>query len=203
MVINEEWSVAEKKFLVKKCLNEGCMNFVQYGRQHWRSKDIKIISNNCPNLKQLMMDTNMNASMQSWPVLVAPWTSLQHLTLHMRPKFGGMFEGVELHLTLPNLATIVLMEDGEYNKVERTPSFLPDLEGCGKLKTAAFLHGFFRFNNDILPGEKLPFPLGLRNLNLMWSKFHDEFMNFVKYEEMKLVLPGLVNFGPCKIPLDM
>ena len=200
MVINEEWSVAEKKFLVKKCLNEGCMNFVQYGRQHWRSKDIKIISNNCPNLKQLMMDTNMNASMQSWPVLAAPWTSLQDLILHMCPKFGGLFEGVELHQTLPNLAKIFLTEDGKYNQDERTPSFLPDLEGCGKLKTAIFLHGFFCFKDDIVPGEKLPFPIGLTKLNLMGSKFHDEYMNNVTYVEIKKVLPELENFGPCKVP---
>ena len=200
MAISEDWSAMEWKFLVDKCLNATCLRFYQYGSHNWHTQDIESISIKCPNLQQLIMNLKMNANLQSWPLLAAPWTSLQDLTIHCHTKLGGIFESVELHLTLPNLARIFLTEDGEYLTQEREPSFLPDLEGCTKLEIAVFMHGFFRFGDDILPGDNLPLPPGLTNLNLMGSRFHEEFMNRINYEEIKKVLPRLQCFGACRIP---
>ena len=56
------------------------------------------------------------------------------------------------------------------------------------------------FKDDIVPGEKLPFPIGLTKLNLMGSKFHDEYMNNATYGKIQKVLPELESFGPCKVP---
>ena len=155
------------------------------------------MSYKCPNMKLLMMPLNAN-TVPSWPILPTPWTSLQVLTIHS-PKFGRIFEGVQLHLTLPNLRQIFLFYEGN-QKVDTEPSFLPGLEGCDKLEVAVFLHGFFRFNGEILTGDDLPLPPGLKRLNLMGSRFHEEFMNGIKYEDIKKVRTGLRGFGACQIP---
>ena len=195
-MISDEWLALDWKFLIEKCSNERWISFRHFsGDQvyigNWQTKDIESIAIKCPNLSLLIMGINMNANMQSWPMLAAPWTSLQDLQIDCRPKFGGIFEGVELHLTLPNLWRIILSEDGDYHKQEREPSFLPDLKGCNKLDVVVFKRGFFRFGEDILPGDDLPLPPGLNVLNLMRSQFHEEFMNRIKYEDIKKVLPGL------------
>ena len=44
---------------------------------------------------------------------------------------------------------------------------------------------------ETLPGDKLPLPQDLRVLNLSESKFHEEFMNQITYEDLKKVLPRL------------
>ena len=203
VAISDEWSALDWTFLIEKCLNERWISFRHFSGEHssvlrganpdghWQTKDIESIATKCPNLQLLIMGITMNANMQSWPMLAAQWTSLVDLTIHCRPKFGGIFEGVELHLTLPNLWRIVLTEDVEYHKQEREPSFLPDLKGCNKLQVAVFMYGFFRFGEDILPGDDLPLPPGLDTLNLGRSQFHEEFMNRIKYEDIKKVLPGL------------
>ena len=145
----------------------------------------------------LMMELNANI-MPSWPILPTPWTSLQNLTIRSL-KFGAIFEGVELHLTLPNLRKIFLFELGKHEQDDE-PSFLPNLKGCNKLEAAIFLHGFFRFNGKILPGDELPLPPGLEWLNLMGSRFHEDFMNRIKEGDIKKVLPLLQFFRDCKIP---
>ena len=194
---------------MKKCLNNKWKSFRHFSgdqvhMRHWQAKDIESFSIKCSNLKLLIMGLDMNASMQSWPMLAAPWTSLQDITIHCRPNFGRIFEDVELHMTLPNLWRIVLTEDNHLHchEQERQPSFLPDLRGCNKLKYAIFMRGFYRFGDDILPGftsmrraigpgDDLPLPQGLDTLNLMGSTFHEEFMNRLKYEDIKKVLPQL------------
>ena len=208
MVISKEWSAFDRKFLIKKCINERWKTFHQYsGNQvnigHWQKKDIESFCLKCPHLEEITMCLRTNITLQSWPMLASSWTSLQNLTIHCLPNFGGIFESVELHLTLPNLLRLYLTEDGEFNKQEREPSFLPDLEGCDKLKVAIFMHGFFRFSDDVIPGERLPLPPGLANINLMGSRFHEEFMNSITIKDLKKVLPGLKNLGPCKIPEHM
>ena len=200
VVISEEWSILEWRFLVDKCQNEGWSSFHHYRSQthHWHTKDIETTSTKCPNLKGLMMNMDADANiMQSWPMLPTPWTSLQTLTI-WRTKLGGIFEGVKLHKTLPNLVEIRVCEVREDGDTE--PSFLPDLKGCDKLKLAVFLHGFFRFDGEILPGDELPLPPGLITLNLMGSRFQEEFMNRIKYEDIKKVQPGLQKFHSCQIP---
>ena len=197
-MISGEWSASEWNFLRDKCLNEGWSNFHQQDKSnHWHAHDLETISTKCPNLKNLAMQLNANI-MPSWPILPTPWTSLQNLTIHSL-KFGGMFEGVELQQTLPNLRKIFLFVLGKQEQ-EKEPSFLPDLRGCDKLEAAIFLHGFFRFNGEILPGDEMPLPPGLKWMNLMGSRFHEEFMNRIKYEDIKKVLPLLQSFGVCKIP---
>ena len=192
-----------------KCLNERWTTFRhfsgdqfnignfgdQFNIGNWQTKDIESFSIKCPNLKVLIMGVNMNVSMQSWPMLAAPWTSLQDLQIHCRPNFGNIFEDIELHMTLPNLWKIVLTEDNHLDdpKQKREPSFLPDLEGCIQLKYALFMHGFYRFGDDILPGDELhvPLPPTLNTLNLRGSTFHEEFMNRPKYEDIKKLVPKL------------
>ena len=193
MAISEEWSPLELKFLVDKCLNEGWKTF-GCRKDVWQctQDDFVSMANKCSKLRELGMGFNAS-KMQSWPMLTSPWTSLQSITI-CSTNLGGIFEGVELHLTLPNLVRIFLQEIGREGNTE--PSFLPDLEGCDKLEFAMFNHGFFRFNGDVLPGDELPLPPGLITLNLMGSRFHEEFMNRIKEEEIKRLLPGLQNFGP-------
>ena len=194
VVISGEWSALDWKFLTDRCLNEGWSSFHHYGSQYklCHTTDLEAMFYKCPSMKLLMMPLNANI-VPSWPILPTPWTSLQELIIHS-PKFGGIFEGVALHLTLPNLGQIYLYYKGN-QKVDTEPSFLPDLEGCDKLEVAVFLQGFFRFNGEILTGDELPLPPGLKRLNLMGSRFHEEFMNGIEYEDIKKVLPGLQNFA--------
>ena len=58
-------------------------------------------------------------------------------------------------------------------------------------KVAIFNFGYFRFHEETLPGDELPLPQDLRVLNLSESKFHEEFMNQITYEDLKKVLPRL------------
>ena len=189
--MSEEWSPLEWKFLIMKCLNERWNSFIQRNDvAPWYQEDFITIANKCPNLKKLRMGMDANL-LQSWPMLPAPWTSLQDLTIQC-PQFGNVFEGVELHLTLPNLIKIWLHDDRDQ---DTEPSFLPDLEGCDQLEIAIFFLGFCRFNGDVIPGDGLPLPQGLRTLNIRGCRFHEEFMNRITYEDIKKVLPGLQNFG--------
>ena len=189
MVISEEWSATEWKFLVDKCLNDGWKTFYCKSKGvQCNTDDFVTIANKCSNLKALGFRLNIGV-MQSWPVVPSPWTSLRHIYI-CSARFGGVFEHVELQMTLPNLERIMLQELGDNNNIME-PSFLPDLEGCDKLELAVFNQGFFRFNGDILPGDKIPLPPGLKSLNLKDSRFHEEFMNQIKYEDIKKILPGL------------
>ena len=202
VVTSGKWSVLEWKYLIDHCLNERWTMFRHYDKHgkgiraipdglNWQATDIKTFSKKCSNLELLIMGWKWNEDFISWPILPAPWMSLQDLQINCCPRFGNIFEDVELHLTLPNLQRIILEEDGEYWKQEREPSILPHLEGCSKLSVAVFHLGYFRFNEDTLPGEKLPLPQDLRVLNLSESKFHEEFMNQITYEDLKKVLPRL------------
>ena len=74
------------------------------------------------------MGLDMNASMQSWPMLAAPWTSLQDITIHCRPNFGRIFEDVELHMTLPNLWRIVLTDTCTVTSKREKPLFFQTSE---------------------------------------------------------------------------
>ena len=132
-MISDEWSTLDWKFLMKKCLNNKWKSFRHFSgdqvhMRHWQAKDIESFSIKCSNLKLLIMGLDMNASMQSWPMLAAPWTSLQDITIHCRPNFGRIFEDVELHMTLPNLWRIVLTDTCTVTSKREKPLFFQTSE---------------------------------------------------------------------------
>ena len=144
------------------------------------------------NLRVLM--TVLHIGPNSRMVLPSPWISLKNITLSCL-RFGHIFQGMKLEEILPHIVRFIIQERDA--RKDREPSLFPDLSGCQHLIIAVFFNGVFRFQTMINSGEKLPLPFCLENLNLHGCRFHEEFMNHIKLDDMKKIIPSLKFFRSC------
>ena len=192
MAVNSDWTEEDWKFMLD-CLNNTTTSLHNFGQRGVIMEEIVLIFKKAPNLRALK--TELHIGQNSRMVLPSPWISLKEITLGCL-RFGNIFQGIKLEETLPNIVRFIICEKDA--RKDRDPSLFPDLSGCQHLIIAVFFHGVFHFGRKINSGEKLPLPFGLTNLNLRGCRFHEEFMNHIKFNDMKKIIPSLKYYGPCR-----
>ena len=124
--------------------------FVESGTQMTRY-DIQALADTCPKLTGLWYP-----SISSWPSLGTPLNSLRYLAITL--DSNGIFDGIELHRSVPNLKYLHIRVNAA---LKGHPITLPDMGGCKKLRMIMLGNGHEFW---VPEGVASPFPTELRKL---------------------------------------
>merc|ERR1712154_498781 len=97
-----------------------------------------------------------NPSISSWPSMGTPLNSLKYLGITLASN--GIFDGIELHRSVPNLKYLHIRVN---STLKGHPITLPDMGGCKKLRMILLGNGHEFWLPD---GVASPLPTELRKL---------------------------------------
>ena len=123
------------------------------------TNEIKEMAKKCPKLKNL---ETWSIDMGIWPQFSQPWASLTSLKLFQIHQTISLFDGVELHQSLPNIETIHIRY---YNPIGQIS--LPNMRHCNSMKSiligteGLFTTTGFPRSLEKLRGDLLPTILGI------------------------------------------
>ena len=146
------------------------------------TNEITDMAKKCPKLKNF---ETWSIDMGIWPRLSRPWTSLTSLKLFQIHQTTSLFDGVELHQSLPNIETIHIRY---YNPIGQIS--LPNMRHCKSMKSILIgTEGLFTPNGlprslEKLRGDLYPTIVGICKACLQ-KQFDNCEISTIKFDKCK------------------